>query len=222
MFYHSQPDIVVLVPLYDMIIYPLFAKVGLLKRQLSRMNIGLLLAILAFLNSALLEWCMQSSHAAMNPPDLLKVLNLSPCNLTLSINGAGDSTSDHNLAFYIGESRYQNNFEAKLPNELLAKLRDNSAARIPYFSLSGTCRSSGVHSALHRMDNLSVAIGPMQNVPRTLVFYLNETSQSLASYEYTYDSKSATTIGKSELRFVSVLFGGKEDEVPGATHNLVA
>ncbi len=46
--------LVTLVPLFDFIIYPFFAKFGLFKRQLQRMSAGLFFAIIAFLIAAIL------------------------------------------------------------------------------------------------------------------------------------------------------------------------
>jgi dipeptide/tripeptide permease len=46
--------IVILVPLFDYVIYPFFAKFGLFKRQLQRMSAGLFFAIIAFLIAAIL------------------------------------------------------------------------------------------------------------------------------------------------------------------------
>ena len=75
--------IVLFVPLFDMVVYPLLGKCGLLTRPLQRMSVGLVLAIGAFLIAAALEHHMQTRSAALNPAVRVRLLNLAPCELTV-------------------------------------------------------------------------------------------------------------------------------------------
>lgn len=78
--------IVFVVPLFDFVIYPLFAKINLLKRQLQRMSVGLVFGIAAFVIAGVLESRMQAAVSAANPSDQIRVLNLSPCQIQLDLN----------------------------------------------------------------------------------------------------------------------------------------
>lgn len=78
--------IVLMVPFFDFVIYPLFAKINLMKRLLQRMCVGLVFGIAAFIIAAILESRMQIATATLNPTDQIRVLNLSPCELQLDLN----------------------------------------------------------------------------------------------------------------------------------------
>lgn len=78
--------IVFMVPFFDFVVYPLFAKINLLKRQLQRMSVGLVFGIAAFVIAAVLESRMQAAVLAANPSDQIRVLNLSPCPIQLDLN----------------------------------------------------------------------------------------------------------------------------------------
>jgi len=69
--------IVILVPCFDYVIYPLFAKIGLLKKQLQRISIGLIFAILSFSVATILEAQIQTRSLQLNPTNRIKLVNLS-------------------------------------------------------------------------------------------------------------------------------------------------
>ncbi|RNA38646.1 solute carrier family 15 member 1-like isoform X1 [Brachionus plicatilis] len=74
--------IVALVPLFDFVIYPFFSKFNILKKELHRMSIGLIFAILSFGIAALLESRMQATLKSLNPSNRIRLVNLSPCDIT--------------------------------------------------------------------------------------------------------------------------------------------
>lgn len=73
--------IVILVPLFDFLVYPFFSKFNILKKELHRMCIGLIFAILSFGIAAFLEYRMQVSSKLLNPSNRINFVNLSPCNI---------------------------------------------------------------------------------------------------------------------------------------------
>ena len=79
--------IVILVPIFDAFIYPFFSKFNLLKKQLSRILVGLLFACASFGIAAVLEKQIQSASEALNPINQIRVINVASCNLELTHNG---------------------------------------------------------------------------------------------------------------------------------------
>ena len=106
--------IVIFVPIFDVAVYPLFEKIGLLKKQLQRIAIGLLFAVASFLIAALLEYLMQKESARLNPTEQLRILNLLPCNLEFK-------TLDNSLTNTIAESTGAK-YEAMMLDEGFAKM----------------------------------------------------------------------------------------------------
>ncbi len=70
-------------PLFNFVIYPLCAKIGLLKRQLQRMSLGMLFAILSFTIATILESQMQAKSLEYNPENRIRIVNLSPCKFNI-------------------------------------------------------------------------------------------------------------------------------------------
>jgi len=83
--------ILLLIPLFDKVIYPLFAKFGLLKKPLQRMTVGGLLTAGSFFVSGFLELNLQPTYAKM--PALLEshvfVVNSLPCNISVQLDRNG-------------------------------------------------------------------------------------------------------------------------------------
>lgn len=80
--------VLLLVPVFNWIVYPLFKKCNLLTRPLQRMVIGMLLAVIAFIVSAGLEYKVQSeflNRNLHNPSNNDKLINLTPFTLDLNL-----------------------------------------------------------------------------------------------------------------------------------------
>jgi solute carrier family 15 oligopeptide transporter 1 len=99
--------ILALIPVFNWIVYPIFAKCNLLKKLLSRMTVGnykplfpkrmkdqlrlgnilgMLLCALAFVCSGLLELQIQNSYKSSNINDKIQFVNLASCNLNVQTN----------------------------------------------------------------------------------------------------------------------------------------
>jgi len=83
--------ILLLIPLFDKVIYPVFAKFGLLKKPLQRMTVGGILTAASFFISGFLELELQKTYA--NVPTELEshifVVNSLPCNISVQLERNG-------------------------------------------------------------------------------------------------------------------------------------
>jgi dipeptide/tripeptide permease len=78
--------IVTFIPILDKLFYPLMGKLKMLQSELPRISFGLFLVITSFLISAILQFEIQDQFSTFNPSSQIKMINLSPCNLTLNLN----------------------------------------------------------------------------------------------------------------------------------------
>ncbi|GFT40915.1 solute carrier family 15 member 2 [Nephila pilipes] len=89
---HIKPDqmqvmnaflIIVLIPVFDYVIYPLFGKCNLLKKPLQRIAVGGFLSALAFVFTGFIELNLESSYPVVPGPGLteLTIINNSPCDI---------------------------------------------------------------------------------------------------------------------------------------------
>ena len=119
-------------PFFDYVIYPLFAKIGIFKKQLQRISVGLLFAILSFSVATILESQIQTKSIQLNPINRIKLINLSPCNLNiqtenaiLNLNGANKqeftntNTNLNETIFNLNSNCSQTDSEIKLNNNNL-------------------------------------------------------------------------------------------------------
>ena len=73
------------IPIFNWGIYPLFAKCNLFKKQLQRMSFGMLLAGIAFVTSAIVEYRIQATFMQKNSaPHVMQFVNLAPSNMIIS------------------------------------------------------------------------------------------------------------------------------------------
>lgn len=152
--------IVILVPCFDFVIYPLFSRVGLLKRQLQRISLGLIFAILSFGVATVLEWQMQAKTLEYNPINQIKILNLSPCGLELQ---TFNYTIDLKRSTLLNNNPYS--------------LAVNPANNKTIFDLKSTCK----HNMTLTVQNT--------DMPQVLIFYLNQLNE-LKYLIYSYDLKN--------------------------------
>ena len=74
--------ILILIPFFNWIVYPVFGKCNLLKKPLQRMVIGMFLAGIAFIAAALVEYGIQTSYMTKNSaPNAIQIVNLAPVDM---------------------------------------------------------------------------------------------------------------------------------------------
>ena len=145
------------------------------------------LIVCAFAISAVLESQMQSSSAAKNLKDQIKLINLSPCQLNITIND--------NIGFVLEKPILKNN-EFKIPKEQLDAMFKNNIAT--FYIRPSLCVSPSNNSININVPNLSVQISNTL-LPKSLLLYYNENSANLVLKEYSYLTTDQV-IGKSEIK----------------------
>ncbi|XP_055924152.1 solute carrier family 15 member 1-like isoform X2 [Argiope bruennichi] len=92
--YHVKPDqmqvmnsvlIIVLIPVFDYAVYPLFSKCNLLKKPLQRMAVGGFLSALSFVFAGFIELGLESGYPVIPGAGLseLTIINNSPCHMRI-------------------------------------------------------------------------------------------------------------------------------------------
>lgn len=91
--------ILFLIPLFDKLIYPTFAKFGMLKKPLQRMIVGGFLTSGAFFISGFLELEMMKTYAKIpaSGESHLHLLNNLPCNVTIKLSNSDDLAREVNV-----------------------------------------------------------------------------------------------------------------------------
>lgn len=105
--------ILVFIPLYDALIYPLLAKIGI-SRPLQKLTLGGVLAGVAFIISAIVELQLEKTYAVV--PGVgeaqLRIYNGLPCQVSVSFNGATeyieslDRYQNQHLDAILGDMEY--------------------------------------------------------------------------------------------------------------------
>ncbi|GFY77018.1 peptide transporter family 1 [Trichonephila inaurata madagascariensis] len=99
--YHIKPDqmqvmnaflIIVLIPVFDYIVYPLFSKCNLLKKPLQRIAVGGFLSALAFVFTGFVELNLEGASPVFPGPGLteLTIINNSPCNVQIHFGNSSE------------------------------------------------------------------------------------------------------------------------------------
>jgi solute carrier family 15 (oligopeptide transporter), member 1 len=182
--------IVILVPCFDYVIYPLFAKIGLLKKQLQRISIGLVFAILSFSVATILEAQIQTRSLQLNPTNRIKIVNLSPCFLNIQTE---------NTIFNLTEAKYRNNQPQFIDT--------NTNINETMFNFKSNC--SQIESEIKINNN---------NLPFALIFYMNEMNK-LDYFIYLYDINNEK-VGFSEIKFLSIGIHDTELLKPVLSNNI--
>jgi hypothetical protein len=151
------------------------------------MAAGMFLIVCAFAISAVLESQMQSSSAAKNLKDQIKLINLSPCQLNITIND--------NIGFVLEKPILKNN-EFKIPKEQLDAMFKDSRAT---FNIKPSlCVSPSDNTININVPNLSIQIDNAL-LPKSLLFYYDENIGILNLKQYSYQTTDQV-IGKSEIK----------------------
>jgi dipeptide/tripeptide permease len=181
---------VILVPFFNYVIYPLFAKIGLLKKQLQRISIGLVFAILSFSVATILEAQIQTRSLQLNPTNRIKIVNLSPCFLNIQTE---------NTIFNLTEAKYRNNQPQFIDT--------NTNINETMFNFKSNC--SQIESEIKINNN---------NLPFALIFYMNEMNK-LDYFIYLYDINNEK-VGFSEIKFLSIGIHDTELLKPVLSNNI--
>ena len=175
--------IVLFVPLFDFVIYPVFAKINIFKKLLQRMAAGLFMVIVSFAIAAILESQMQNASASLNLANQIKVINLSPCRLEVEYT---DQTP-----IDLPLSKYMNNEAIKLPKEWLSEM----------FKETGSAKLSFKPLNCDKFGEINVSVNNL-TLPKTLILYQNKNTKQLDMHEYGYDQNDQP-IGESKIKFAS-------------------
>ena len=164
--------IVAFVPVFDYLVYPLFAKCGLLKKLLQRMWIGMLFTVAAFLVSALLEYNMQSAAASQNIADRIRLVNLSPCRFVIPNN------DKNSIIAYIDimPSEYKKNVVYNFPVEWSNPEFDRS------FRVKGSCQVGTVNFNIDHNIEIDA-----KNLPKSVLVSLDVANKKLVFSELPYE-----------------------------------
>ena len=180
--------ILIMVPVFDIVIYPLFSKCGLLKKQLQRMSIGLIFAIIAFLIAGGLEWQMQLKSTLNNPPKQIRIVNLSPCDFQLIKN---------DQILNIEPNELNKNYPFNIPKEFVQNLTTSNNLTKESFTLNAVCLLE--KDTIKNIFNQTISIDN-SNLPKSLLFYYDERKNVLNYISLDYNITDSK-IGLSEVRF---------------------
>ena len=92
--------ILILLPTFDKLFYPLCAKFNFLKKPLQRMCLGGILCAVSFVVSGVLELQLQKTYARLPAANTssLHLMNSLPCPVAVKLLGAGDLVLDQTIA----------------------------------------------------------------------------------------------------------------------------
>ena len=87
------------IPLFDWIIYPFFAKFGLLIKPLQRMSVGGIITALSFFASGFLELNMHDTYAKIPVEGMANIhfMNGLPCQVSLQLHNNGGLIQEYNI-----------------------------------------------------------------------------------------------------------------------------
>lgn len=189
--------IVALVPLFDFVLYPLFSKYNILKKELHRMSVGLVFAILSFGIAALLESRMQASSKLLNPSNRVRLVNLSPCNITFY--------HQNEALLHLNES----NKIIDIPDNFQDKINNQNS-----FILNSTC---SIGSKMFKISNLAHING--FNSPKNVFLYLNDST--ISSFDYSFNQNDQV-IGFSQIRFLKFRTSNLGALYPKVFNNIIS
>lgn len=88
--------ILILLPLFDRLVYPIFAKCNFLKKPLQRMCLGGVLCAVSFVISGILELELQKTYAKIPRTGLsdIHLMNNIPCSVQISLMGGAEQLDE--------------------------------------------------------------------------------------------------------------------------------
>ena len=144
------------------------------------MSCGLVLTVIAFLISALLEHQMNLSSIRQNPTNQVKLINTSPCRFNISL--ADNEMSIINQPFAVLESNYLNNNAQILSVDFINDMALNSTST---FKIRGFCKLQNT-SLINIDQNLVLS---NSTLPKNVIIYLNKFDGTINTLDFAYDLK---------------------------------
>ncbi|CAF0821688.1 unnamed protein product [Brachionus calyciflorus] len=175
--------IVVLVPIFDAFVYPFLGKFNILKKQLQRILVGLLIACVSFGIAAILEKQMQVAHLSKNPINQIRIFNAAPCDLEFTYG-------DNNEILKVAKPDFLKNKDYSFPNEFADLVRSkNSTTNVKY---TYNCAGKTGQNVLS-----------IKNADNTQIYIFYYQNGVLRNLEYNYDIHSEV-IGTSQIKFLTL------------------
>ena len=186
-------------------VYPWLDKRNLLKSQLQRIRLGLLIAVFSFFIVAALESCIQTRHESLNRPQQLRVVNLSPCHVTLTFNDDDEHTYETSPLVELAPSSYLQNQAVDMPRAFVRQhlaSETTTTRRQVTLKLSAHCASTNGDLNNERRISQSLTVDN-RHLPKTLLVYRkNETH--LDVFEYAFDV-SDKRVGAAQIKTASFM-----------------
>lgn len=117
--------ILILLPLFDRLVYPIFAKCNFLKKPLQRMCLGGVLCAVSFVISGILELELQKTYAKIPGTGLsdIHLMNNIPCSVQISLMGGAEQLTEEIMS---------------LDNHILRNIESNGSYSLK-MSVDDTC-----------------------------------------------------------------------------------
>jgi solute carrier family 15 (oligopeptide transporter), member 1 len=180
--------ILLLIPLFDYVVYPLLAKLNLLKKLIHRISFGLFLTVISFIIASVLESQLQKIDHRLNLNDQIKIINLTPCHLNISDNNGTDILKLSNYKYS------QNNVES-LPQQSIEYLRTNQIKNESSLTFNGACSNGASFKKQLITINLF-------DLPKTLIITWDPIGEVLKKTELPFNNKEKK-VGESEVKFIA-------------------
>ena len=141
--------ILILLPLFDRLVYPIFAKCNFLKKPLQRMCFGGVLCALSFVISGILELKLQKTYAKIPATGLsdIHLMNNIPCTVQISLMGGAEQLDEEIMS---------------LDNHILRNIESNGSYSLK-MSVDDTCLPGILTQRTEKLD-LSLKSGEVSSI----------------------------------------------------------
>ena len=141
--------ILILLPLFDRLVYPIFAKCNFLKKPLQRMCFGGILCALSFVISGILELELQKTYAKIPATGLsdIHLMNNIPCTVQISLMGGAEQLDEEIMS---------------LDNHILRNIESNGSYSLK-MSVDDTCLPDILTQRTEKVD-LSLKSGEVSAI----------------------------------------------------------
>jgi hypothetical protein len=183
----------ILIPTFNWIIYPAFEKCNLLKKPLQRMTVGMLLACVAFMISALLEYKIQNEFMNKNSsPNSIQLVNLTPLDIKVNTSNFSEIIEPTNQLKYLNSGSninqtftftYKNNLSTTYDNFESSNDKYLKNNYLIYFNKDEELKTIQLLSSIQKEP-----IGKSQ----LRIFYLNSNNDNANSYEVKIENFAKT------------------------------
>ena len=173
----------ILIPTFNWIIYPAFEKCNLLKKPLQRMTVGMLLACVAFMISALLEYNIQNEFMKKNSsPNSIQLVNLTPLDINVNTSSFNE-TIEPSMQF-----KYMNN-ESNMNQTFTLTYNKNLSKNFDFESSNDKYLKNNYLIYLSKDTELKTIklLSSIQKEPigksQLRIYYLNSNIDNASNYE---------------------------------------